>query len=340
MPRSRMQNIARSARTVTSTVAALNSLHKAGKISLGFLKKALGYSAPAQRKIVARYSKSGKSDYEINKLRKKVNEISKSLKHDMSHRTLRERSTGVVGALTNVASTMTTITGCIPSTLETCLTNMRWWSEATGAYVDASPLTGAAIDIKFVKVYSNLLVRNNYQSPCEVFIYCVVPKVDTSISPSTAYTNGLTDQDAPSATNCLLFLSDSDEFKKLYKIEKSYHRYLDAGRQVSFSYAVKKPFYYDPSHYDDQSDTYQPSYGTHLWVVRTVGVLGHDTVAQEFGTLNSGVDYMCDRTVVCEYDSGGPGLNDIAVNNASSGFSNSAVFCSKPVADVITYSAT
>lgn len=332
-----MQEANRVARTVLRVNAALWALYKAGKISYQYLQTALSMSTSEKKKVVAKYKKP-RSDAELKSLRQKVREIETTLKHDTSVRTYRQRDTYVEGVAENTKnSQLVAFTG---SNLETSLANLRYWNESTGAYVTASPTSSTAnAEIEVAKVYDRCIVRNNYQVPCDLEFYLCTPKEDTSISPSTAFTNGLTDQNNPSASSPLMFLTDSDQFNSLWKIKASVKKTLMPGQSASLVYNAKKRFFYDPSLFDSHAMIYQDSTAGHVFVIRVTGVLGHDTtVGSEQGFLPGAVDIARDLTVVCKYDSGGPALNDFVVLDNSSSFTNNGLVSARPMVDNQTYS--
>lgn len=331
------RGIRRAAYTAFNYTSALWSLYRAGAFSYKFLTTILKAPKSKQRQVINKYQRKSKvSKTEISKLKKTVREINKVLKNDLSCRTYRQRDTQFEGAAVNTKA-FNAITGCNNTLIETALTNLRYWSESTGAYVDASPTGTASAEMRISRVYTRCVIRNNYQTPCYIEFYCCVPKEDTSIGPTDAYSNSLADQDNPSGTSPLMYLTDSDQFNDLWKIEKSMRRELMPGQELALSYNFK-PFMYDPSLIDSHPQDFRRKYGAHVYVVRTCGVIAHDTIASEFGFIQSGVDIYRDVTIKVEYDSGGPSLNDFAVLDNSSSFTNGGVVSARPVVDNQAYS--
>lgn len=330
------QRIRRAAYTTFNYTSALWSLYKAGAFSYKFLRKVLGFPPAKQKQVINKYRKSKISSSELVKLKKDVRKIANVLKHDMSCRTYRQRDTNFEGVAANTKES-NTITGLNTSLIETSLANLRYWNESTGGYTDASPTGTASAELRISKVFSKCVVRNNYQTPCMVEFYLCVPKEDTSIAPATAFTNGLTDQDNPSSTSPLMYLTDSDQFNRLWKIQNSVRKELAPGQECKLSYS-HGPFMYDPSYTDSHPFDYQRKFAAHVYVIRCMGVIGHDTTLTEYGFLPAGVDIYRDLTVKVEYDNGGPSLNDFVVLDNSDTFTNGGVVSNRPVVDNQSYS--
>lgn len=330
------RTIRKTARTVATYTSALWSLYRAGHFGYRKLKYALGLSKSKQKEFIARYKKSKIPQKEISKLKRQVKNISKVLSTDLSKRTYRQRDSAVEGVSANTKR-LEEMVGCNNTIIEAALTNMRYWSESTGAYVNASPLTTASNELLISKLYSKCWIRNNYQIPCDVEFYCVVPRDDTSLTVTQCYDNGLADQNNPANTSPLLYLTDSDLFKRMWKVKSSIKRRLNPGEECSLMYTCK-PFSYDPATVDSHALTYQARFNAHVYVVRVSGILAHDTIADEQGCEQAAVDICRDVTITVTYDCGGPSLNDFSVVDNSDSFTNSAVVSLQPVADNLPYS--
>lgn len=315
--------------------SALWAMYKAGEITYKRLMSILKKTKKEQARYVKRNRIKGN---QLAMLKKQVRAINQTLKHDLSMRTYRQRDVSFEGSAVNTKEGLV-ITGLNTTLIETALANLRYWNESAGTWVDATPTTTASQEMTIKRVSTKCVCRNNYQVPCMIEFYCCVPKDDTSINPYTAFTNGMTDQDNPSSTSSLLYLTDSDQFNDLWKIKNSVKKYLDVGEEVMLSYSMNKPFQYDPSLVDSHALEFQSKYAGHAYVVRVSGIIAHDSaVTTERGFTQSGVDVYKDLTVKVEYDSGGPSLNDFVVLDNSSTFTNGAVVSNKPVADNQGYS--
>lgn len=338
--RLRMPNV-----SISQVIGGLWTLYRAGAMSYSHLQSTLKKSPAEQRKVYNRYKykkakgfKKAKPKSDIPVIKKQLRDINRRLNNDLSLRTYRQRDTSFEGAGVNTKEGLP-LTGLDTTLIESAISNLRYWSESTGAYVDATPTTGASNEITIKKFTSRVVLRNNYQVPCMVEFYICLCKDDTSINPYTAYTNGLADQDNPSASSPLMYLTDSDQFNDLWKIKRSLKKELRPGQECSLTYSVNKPFQYDPSLVDSHTMAYQRKYHGHSYVVRTLGVLSHDSVVNtERGFAQSGVDIYKDLTLVVEYESGGPSLNDFVVVDNSNSFTNGAVCSNNPVVDNQAYS--
>lgn len=224
------------------------------------------------------------------------------------------------------------------SSYEAVLAQLRFFNpSAPATLIQGSGAVGTYTrDYLFSSIYTKVDAMNNYQVPCRCTMYLCTPKEDTNITPTTAFTNGLADVGNPSATSHLVFLSDSDEFTKLWKIHRSKTRILTPGQGMSIISSYKNMLY-DPSVFDSHSLSYQRKYRCYVILVKVEGVLGHDTSADQQGFLQAGVDISADTKFVVTYDAG-IDLKYIYVADASDSFTNGGVVSSKPVSDNLAYS--
>lgn len=203
--------------------------------------------------------------------------------------------------------------------METTLASLQYYDIQNPATLKtASGATGTFSNkFLFEQVRSSCTVRNNYQIPVKVTLYCVVPKSDTSISALTAYTNGITDISGPSSLLSLVYLTDSPVFKNLWKIKTSRSRVLYSGQEMTLSYNVKDVLY-DVAYHDAHTSSYQPKDGTHRWIIRTEGVLSHDATYanDDQGFSESAVDYYVDTKYVIKYNALGD-ITTLTVSDAS-----------------------
>lgn len=226
------------------------------------------------------------------------------------------------------------------SSMETALAELRFFDPAApGTLVQGSGASGAyQRNYLFEKMNVKLTVKNNYQVPCKFAIYLCEAKEDTSIAAATAFTNGLTDVGNPSATSCLILPPDSVQLTELYKVTYKKGGLLLPGQQVSTSYSGSN-IEYDPAMVDSHNLSYQSRYRGANWIVRVEGVLGHDTTADEQGSMLAGLDIQRDREYSIKYDAG-VDLKYIVVADSSDSFSNAGVNSEQPVADNVAYSAS
>lgn len=230
--------------------------------------------------------------------------------------------------------------GVIDNTkLEAAVANLRYYNPATpGTLTTADASTGTYHrDVFFKSVYSRFDVRNNYQVPVEVSLYAVTPRLDTNITPTTAYTNGLADQGAVSSSSVQMYPTDSMQFNDVWRIIKSKKRMLQPGSSFSLS-QVMKNIKYDPSLNDSHASTYQINFKAFVWLIRVQGVTAHDTVQDEQGFSAAGVDYSLSNIYTISY-AAGVDLLDYSINETQlDTFTNAAVLSNKPVSDNQSYS--
>ncbi len=307
----------------------------AGAVAAGVTAALVG---PKKKGKSLRQRKSKTSNtFRTKSLRSELRKIKTSMNKDMATHTHRKRVTSRLLNTQNVA-TYSSHNEQSQSTIEAAMAAFRYYNPAVpGTLTTADASTGTySRDIYVKSITSKLTIRNNYQIPCRIKVYCVRPKSDTNVTGLTQFTNGMTDQGNPSAASPLIHLTDSDQFNEQYSIVKSIGKVLAAGQICSLSHYVK-PFYYDPSNYDSHTLAYQTKFKAFQFIVRLEGVLAHDTAADEQGFSNSGIDILVDTKWVFQYDAG-VNLNDFSIADSSDSFTNAAVITNKPVADNQTYS--
>lgn len=274
---------------------------------------------------------------EAKKLTSQVKYLQKLAESDMGTVVRRIRDTGRVLSSANSSS----IGGAAPytvTTLETAMNNLKVFDPAAPATLISVDFSQGTFqkEILFSKITSKMLVRNNYQVPAKVRLYLCTPKNDTSISPPTAFSQGLSDESAATTSDANIYPTDVEQFNDLWSIKESVAKELQPGQELSLSHSIKS-FQYDTSFNDSHSLSYQKKYQSHYYMIRVEGILGHDTTADEQGILSAGVDYLLDRTFTLKYDAGAD-LKYIQLTDNSDAFSNSGVVSMKPVSDNIAYS--
>lgn len=279
--------------------------------------------------------KSGMKLSEIRNLKKQVREIAKTLDQERATHVHRTRSTfeldSAVNAMTQNATTYSI------SALESAMANLRYFDSGTNALVTAAPTSGTyERDIIVDRIVYSIHARNNYQVPCKLTLYAVRPKFDTTVSPQTFFTNGLTDQGNPTATSPLVYLTDSVQFNESYKIVGSKSIILDPGQECSMTHVIKK-FNYDFALADAHNDDFQVRYNGFAWIERLEGVLGHDSTADEQGFMQASCDFALEVKYVFDYDAG-KDLHDISISDSADTFTNGGLVSQMPVADNQAYS--
>lgn len=160
-------------------------------------------------------------------------------------------------------------------------------------------------DVEIVRTFAKLCLRNNRTTDTVVTIYVVCPKFDTSISPVTAITNGLSDVGSGlGGTTSMLTPNDSPQFRQAYKILKSKRQILSSGDTMVMTHVIGS-FVYDPSLTDSHTSTFQQRNGAFHFLVRIEGTLCHaNATATNMGTCQGRVDYMTDVKTVVKYEAG------------------------------------
>lgn len=218
--------------------------------------------------------------------------------------------------------------------LEEVLALLRYFDPANPAtlVVADGALGSYQRDYYFTRVHTVARIRNNYQVPAQIRLYGLVPKDDTSISPTVAFTNGLADVGNPSSVSPMVHLTDSDQFNDLWRIRVSKLITLEAGRTCRLSMTAK-PFKFDPSTADSHSLTYQTHYNSMAWIVFIHGVMGHDTVLSEQGIIGAGIECSIDTVFEVKYPAGAD-IKFITLDDQSNqSFTNLGVCSNMPVAD-------
>ncbi len=331
---------ARGAQASTYAVGALllNLLYERGKITYRDYMRVSKKPDRVQHKYakqVERRLKKGRHPFKRKGgLKYQVKELRRLAEAGMGHHIEKQRNSGSIAAAVH-ASKFTSHTGVTVTILEGILANLRFFNPSVpGTLTTAAGGTGTyQRDYYFHSVFSTYMARNNYQIPCKVTVYCFVPKSDTNITPATAYTNGLTDIGAPTATSALMYPTDSIQLNDLWKIAVSKSVILEPGESCKIVYKAKK-FQFDPSFVDSHSLSYQSRYGCHTFGARVEGILGHDTVeTDEFTTLAGQIDIQLDHRYEVSYDAGIDVTTVIVDDSSSATFTTGGVVSNKPVSD-------
>lgn len=270
-------------------------------------------------------------------VKKQLSELKKQVSASNGTLIYRKRGTTRVLSLANQQANSNSESMGVTN-LEAVLGQLRFFNpSAPTTLVQASGASATYYrEYMFKSIYTNTLVRNNYQIPCKVTVYTVIPREDTSQAPLTTFTNGLADVGNPSSSSPLVFLTDSDEFNDLWKIVKSKSKILLPGEQMHLMHSVKN-ILYSPATYDSHVLTYQRRFGSYVQIVRVEGCLAHDLLADEQGFSLAGVDVAWETKYEVIYDAG-IDLKFIYLDDSADSFTNGAVVSNMPIADNQTYS--
>lgn len=324
--------------------ALTHGLYYGGKALYDYAHKPSAVKAKKQavnmiKQGKARLKKSNSKAFP-KKIKAQIRELKRMAESDMGTHIQRKRQTGVLTCSVNQSSHNQLDTSSI-TRLEEVLAQLRYYDPSTPTtLVNADGTAGTfQKEFYFKRVYGKLRLRNNYQVPVRVTVYSVSPKSDTSITATTAFTNGLTDIGGPSSTSTIIYLTDSIQFSDLYKINSSKSVFLNPGSEFSMTHSGK-PFQYDPASADSHNLAYQTKYYAMSWVIRLEGVLGHDTSnSTEQTTLQGGVDYENFVTFEVRY-SAGADIKYVYLDDVSDTFTTAGVLSNKPVADNQSYSTS
>lgn len=299
--------------------------------------KTVNKATKRTRKLRMELYKIKKRDRPVAKLAKQLKNLQIQSKSDQGEliARIRDNSRSLCGVNAQSAAD---ILGYSTATLESILSQCKFFNPSVPGTLTTADISSGTFqrDIHFATAYTRLRVRNNYQVPARVSIYCCLVKDDTSISPRTAWANGLADIGSVTYTDPMTFPSDSQQLSDLYKIESSVKKVLIPGQEMSLSYSAPK-FIYDPSLVDSHNLTYLKQYKCHGYIVVVEGVMGHDTTADEQGNLAAGVDIEIYRNFKVHYSAGAQ-IRVLYTSDGLSTFTNGGVVSSKPVCDNIGYS--
>lgn len=261
----------------------------------------------------------------------KVKELQSFMKQQTAthiHRTRTATSCGVTAKVTAICEDDE---GGKITDIEAAMANLRYFDPATNALVTADPSTGTYHRDVRVAVFRKLTLKNNYQVPLKVQVFSCIPRDATNVTPKTCHSDGLADQGNPGALSALVYITDSMQLRDMWKCKMVANRVIKPGSQIVAT-ANTPLFNYEISTNDAHNLKYQKKQGGHVFMYRIHGVLGHDTVAAEYGLLPGRVDHMMDVVYKFNYDAG-KDLHDISVSDSSNTFTNSGVVSNRPVVD-------
>lgn len=296
------------------TYAALTS---AGRRAAGALSApVLAYAGGKYRK---RLRGGKKKKTETKKLKTQVRNIQKNINSNTGFLTHKQRDAYDLVAQKNEQN-MATYSPLNINRIETILSSVPYFAGGILANID---LTDDAFQrkVRIKSVASSLNIRNNRITPVQVRVYLMKLKGDTGLSPTTLYTNGLTDQmDTPQPRHPMLYLSDVEMVKDLWTQVKCYKKYLNAGQEFNVSHSVKD-IMYDTSLTDTHPQFYQKGIKSFVFVVRIEGVPAFENqIPVNVGTADTRVNVIMDTVYKLEYDSGSNGTKRIVTVDNQAGF--------------------
>lgn len=292
-----------------------------------------------KKAVVKAVSKYAKKQTPYNKLKHQVRDISRRQKDGVGTLVYRSVSAGVQISNANTAGNET-MTLNTTTDLETVLAQLRYYNPSSPATLVTADFTSGTFAKSVLFKYSSAKVtcRNNYQVPCNVRCWVLTVKTDTSISPETAWANGVADQSNGSINDIHMYPSDSPQFSDFWKIDKEYEFYLNPGQQKNFSINSRNVDY-DPSVTDSQTATYQKANRCRALMFNVSGAIAHDSVAAQYGCIGCGVDFLIKKTYIVEYEAGA-NIKYVYLLNSLDSFTNGALVSNKAVADNQAYSVS
>lgn len=284
------------------------------------------------RTVVVPYRKSQKGRFgKVKGIKKQVAQLSRIAKADQGTLIFRQRDTFTASCSVNASSFNGALDLNTLTKMELVLAQLRYYDPSNPATLIVAPgATGSfQKDFFFDLAHHKITMRNNRQVPVRVRGYIFRVKEDTSIAPATAFTQGLADVGAPSATSALVYPTDSNQLMEIWRIAKSCNVILQPGQQKVMTITSKK-FVYDPSISDSHGLAFQRSFDGSNFSVRVEGILGHDnTDSSEQGNLQGAIDVQIDSTWNVLYPAGAD-IKFIFVDDNSESFTNGGVVANKP----------
>lgn len=219
---------------------------------------------------------------------------------------------------------------------------LKYYNPSTPGTLTVADFETGTFDrrVLFKSVYFSMTARNNYQTDAKVRIYLCTPKQSSSISPTTAWQNGIDSNGDASLTSYLQvgqFPMEYTDFRDTWTAKLHASATLAPGQSLSASHSVQN-VEFDPSAYDQHTALYQAKYKNFLLMAVVEGTVAHDSaVAGEQGLCQAGVDIAMTRVSKVQYDAG---INTkfIKVSNNYDTFTNGAVQSHQPTPDNIGYS--
>lgn len=241
-------------------------------------------------------------------------------------------TTGVQNSITRGAVNLTV--------LEEALAQLRYYDPtAPTSLVTADGASGSYMkEFLFTRCSYTMSVRNNYQVPVEVRMYACRVRADTSQTPLSAWSAGMTDISNVDITDLNAYPTDSALFQELWKVEKRLVKVLNPGEMCSLRINSPEQFFYDPSNADTHSLEYQIKHHGSEMLVVVKGIQGHDTTAAQLGHLPAGIDISAVREFEVKYDGGGNFRYMYSTGNGVTSFTNAGVVSNMPVSDNQSYS--
>ncbi len=186
-------------------------------------------------------------------------------------------------------------------------------------YVNKNPsaVTGTSNQITVKGIHASITIQANYGLGAWTDVYCLTPKVDSSILPHTRFTDGMDkqswDADAYKQDERSAWLTDANDFNDAWTIKQHTRVWIAPGASKTLHCNIKQ-FEYDPAFEADHALTYTKSSRAACWVTRLCGGMGHHGLTPDLiSSCSTRLDVMFETKYVFEYDAGEQ-LNDFSTD--------------------------
>ncbi len=227
------------------------------------------------------------------------------------------------------------------SNIETSLAFLKYYDPANPASLITSDFSTGAFQrsICLKSISLKLLIKNNYQSDCKVRVYLCTVKDDTDQDPATAWSAAVFDGGNLVSRNTLSqYPTDYNLVNDLWNLKLVSNTSISPGESIKINHSVSEVDY-NPATVDTHNLGYQKEYKSFGFLVTNQGTLGHDTVADEQGMLQSGLDIEQHRVYKISYDAG-VNISYIHVVNTLDTFTNTGVESHQPIPDNVGYTVS
>lgn len=281
-------------------------------------------------------SKPRKGGKKVKTLSNRVSKLEREKNKDWSFKTLRRVDCSTNKMSFNNEGFVTSNPFVTGTDLQTGMSALKFFNPSAPATLITTDLKAGTYpqDI-LAKWYRKVDFVNNYQVAVYLEVWRCDVKLDTTIAPQQAWINGCADNPsgALDIDDMYVYPSDSKELNDLYKVKKVFSQKLQPGQGLSTFANSKGYINFDPATFDDHANNFQRQYQGGGFLVKTTGIIAHDSIAAEVGFSRGGVDIIQYTVTTIKYDSGGASLRDVTVANNCDSFSNLPVVSNKPASD-------
>ncbi len=218
---------------------------------------------------------------------------------------------------------------------------LKYYNPATPQTLTVASVESGTFDRRFLftSIYSGVECTNNYQSNCKLKVYLCIPKQSGSLSPLTAWADGVDSNGDTSITDYKQigqYPNDYSDTRDLWTIKLKCKASLAPGQSMSCHHAVKN-VEYDPTAYTEHTALYQSKYKNFMWMFVVEGTTAHTpaTPATAIGLQPAGVDIKRVQKRTVKYDAG-VNIKFIKVEN-SLATGAASVASHQPIPDNVTF---